>query len=75
MVTIQFLRQPQTYEDRLKYSVPPLLPNMHEDAVLLVEYLDGPDGERNNPVWCSYANAARWDDHNSTFIRHDLFLL
>jgi hypothetical protein len=44
----------------MKDSVPPILKNMHKDVILLVEYLDGPGGNNNNNVWCSYAHAARY---------------
>lgn len=27
---------------------------------ILIDDLDGADGVRNNPVWCTYANAARY---------------
>ena len=53
------IAQPQTYSERLSTSVAKVLPYLHKDAVVLVDYLDGPTGQYNNPVWCSYANAAR----------------
>lgn len=53
------IKQPQTFKERLALSVPKVLPYLHDDAIVLVDYLDGETGNRNNPVWCSYANAAR----------------
>lgn len=52
------ITQPQTYDERVKESVTRIESLLHEDAILLVEYLDGVDGINNN-VWCSYAHAAR----------------
>lgn len=31
-----------------------------EQIQILIDDLDGVDGVRNNPVWCTYANAARY---------------
>jgi len=53
------ISQPQTYSERLTVSASKVLPYLHNDAILLLDYLDGPTGQYNNPVWCSYANAAR----------------
>lgn len=53
------ITQPQTFSERLSVSAAKVLPFLHDDAVLLIDYLDGPTGKYNNPVWCSYANAAR----------------
>jgi hypothetical protein len=53
------IAQPQTYSERLTVSASKVLPYLHNDAILLLDYLDGPTGQYNNPVWCSYANAAR----------------
>lgn len=37
---------------------------------ILIDDLDGADGVRNNPVWCTYANAARYAPplFNSSFL-------
>ena len=53
------ITQPQSYDERLKESASRVLPLLHDDAILLIDYLDGVGGEYNNPVWCSYANGAR----------------
>jgi hypothetical protein len=53
------ISQPQTYSERLSISAAKVLPYLHSNAILLIDYLDGPTGAYNNPVWCSYANAAR----------------
>jgi len=51
--------QPQTFEERVRESVSRVSPLLRDDVILLVEYLDGKTGKYNNPVWCSYAHAAR----------------
>lgn len=51
--------QPQSFAERVSVSAAKVQPYLHPDAVLLVDYLDGPLGRLNNPVWCSYAHAAR----------------
>lgn len=51
--------QPQDFEERMTESVSRVKSLLHEDIVLLVEPLDGKSGKYNNPVWCSYAHAAR----------------
>ena len=53
------ITQPQSFEERVKDSATRVLPLLHEDAILLIDYLDGVGGQSNNPVWCSYANGAR----------------
>lgn len=53
------ISQPQTFTERITVSATRVMPYLHADAVLLVDYLDGPLGQYNNPVWCSYAHAAR----------------
>jgi len=53
------ITQPQSYDERIKESASRVLPLLHDDAILLIDYLDGVGGEYNNPVWCSYANGAR----------------
>jgi hypothetical protein len=52
-------RQPQTYNERLSISVPPIQRYIDSQAIILVDSLDGEDGEVNNPVWCSYSHGAR----------------
>lgn len=51
--------QPQSFEERVTVSAAKVLPFLHSDAILLIDYLDGATGQYNNPVWCSYAHAAR----------------
>ena len=43
----------------MKESVSRVIPLVHKDAIILVDYLDGKNALKNNPVWCSYANGAR----------------
>jgi len=51
--------QPLTFEERVTQSASRVAPLLHEDVILLVEYLDGKEGKYNNPVWCSYSHGAR----------------
>ncbi len=53
------ITQPQSFEERIQESATRVLPLLHDDAILLIDYLDGVGGDANNPVWCSYANGAR----------------
>ena len=53
------ISQPQTYSQRMELSVPPVQRLLSSDIPILIDDLDGADGVRNNPVWCTYANAAR----------------
>eukprot|EP01033_Poteriospumella_lacustris_P020145 gene20145-14708_t len=43
----------------MELSVPPVQRLLSSDIQILIDDLDGADGVRNNPVWCTYANAAR----------------
>jgi hypothetical protein len=53
------ITQPQTFEERMRESVSRVIPLVHKEAIILVDYLDGKNALNNNPVWCSYANGAR----------------
>ena len=66
------IKQPQTYEERMVWSVPKVVQLLHKDIVVIAEPLDGVESNpspntipmttnsnSNNPLWCTYANGAR----------------
>ena len=62
------IKQPQTYEERMVWSVPKVVQLLHQDIVVIAEPLDGVESNlnttpltknSNNPLWCTYANGAR----------------
>lgn len=60
------IKQPQTYEERMEWSVPKVVQLLHKDIVVIAEPLDGAESNlntamahSNNPLWCTYANGAR----------------
>lgn len=49
-------RQPREFDDRMTYSVIPVVQRLDSNAIILVDDLDD---DRANPVWCSYSHGAR----------------
>jgi hypothetical protein len=54
------VRQPYTYEDRVANAAR-IVAYLHPKSILLIDDLQSTDSttRSNNPVWCTYAHAAR----------------